>query len=55
MTEGDLPVPENAAAGIQKVWPVITPDTFTGEPTLNWEDWVGHFESVAQNCKWELH
>jgi len=53
MTEEDPPVPENVAAGIQKVRPVITPDAFTGEPTSNWDDWIGHFESVARVNGWD--
>ena len=51
MAEEDQP--GNAAAGTQKVRPVITPDAFTGEPTSNWDDWIGHFESVARVNGWD--
>lgn len=45
--------PGNAAAGAQKVRPVITPDAFSGEPTSIWDDWIGHFESVARVNGWD--
>ena len=31
--------------------PVLTPDAFTGEGS--WDDWLDHFESVAEVNKWD--
>lgn len=36
---------------VQKVRPVITPDAFNGE--LSWDEWIGHFESVARVNGWD--
>ena len=35
----------------QKVRPVITPDVFNWE--LSWDEWIGHFESVARVNEWD--
>lgn len=37
----------------RKVRPVITPDAFAGEPAESWDDWLGHFESVAKVNGWD--
>ena len=37
----------------RKVWPVITPDTFSGKPAESWDNWLGHFESVARVNGWD--
>jgi len=42
----DLP----AGGQPHKVRPVITPDAFNGE---NWDEWIGHFESVARVNQWD--
>jgi len=47
---------ENSQGGsgnqtVQKVRPVITPDAFNGE--LSWDQWIGHFESVARVNGWD--
>ena len=47
---------ENSQGGsgnqtVQKVRPVITPDAFNGE--LSWDQWIGHFESVAHVNGWD--
>ena len=42
MTMPEVP-PESAL----KVQPVIMLDAFTREPKSNWDDWIGHFKSVA--------
>ena len=31
--------------------PVLTPDPYTGEGS--WDDWIDHFESVAEVNKWD--
>ena len=31
--------------------PVLTPDPYCGEGS--WDDWIDHFESVAEVKKWE--
>lgn len=31
--------------------PVLTPDLYSGEG--NWDDWIDHFEGVAEVNKWE--
>ena len=31
--------------------PVLTPDAYTGEGS--WDDWLDHFESVAEVNKWD--
>jgi len=45
-----LPVPGVAS---QKVRPVITFEAFCGEPTASWDEWIGHFESVARINGWD--
>ena len=37
----------------RKVRPVIMPEVFNGEPSTNWDDWVGHFDSVARVNGWD--
>ena len=48
--EGDTEQPQEATN--RKVRPVITPDAFSGEPMESWDDWLGHFESVAKVNGW---
>ena len=36
-----------------KVQPVIIPDAFSGKPAESWDDWLGHFESVAKVNGWD--
>jgi len=38
---------------LQKVRPLITPDSFNGETSSNWDEWIGHFESVARVNEWD--
>ena len=33
--------------------PVITPEAFTGAGTTRWDEWIEHFESVADVNKWD--
>ena len=40
-----------SAATQSTIRPVITPDPFSGEGS--WDDWIGHFESVADDNGWE--
>jgi len=40
-------------ATTHQVRPVITPDAFSGEPAESWDDWLGHFESVARVNGWD--
>ena len=35
-----------------KVWPFIIPGVFNGEPSVNWDEWIDHFESVLQVNEW---
>ena len=49
--EGDQEPPLEATN--RKVRPVITPDAFAGEPAESWDDWLGHFESVAKVNGWD--
>ena len=49
--EGDSAQPQEATN--RKVRPVITPDAFSGEPMESWDDWLGHFESVAKVNGWD--
>ena len=48
--DGDTEQPQEATN--RKVRPVITPDAFSGEPMESWDDWLGHFESVAKVNGW---
>ena len=48
--EGDTEQPQEATN--RKVRPVINPDAFSGEPMESWDDWLGHFESVAKVNTW---
>ena len=32
----------------QKVRPLITSDAFNSEASTSWDEWIGHFESVAK-------
>jgi len=50
MMENDEQRPAQAD---HKVRPVITPDAFSGEATESWDDWLGHFESVARVNGWD--
>ena len=49
--EGDQQQPQEVTN--RKVRPVITPDAFAGEPAESWDDWLGHFESVAKVNGWD--
>ena len=49
--EGDPEQPQQVTNS--KVWPIITPDAFSGEPMENWDDWLGHFESMAKINGWD--
>ena len=40
-------------ATTHKVRLVITPDAFISEPAESWDDWLGHFESVARVNGWD--
>jgi len=40
-------------ATTRQVQPVITSDTFSGEPAESWDNWLGHFESVARVNGWD--
>jgi len=44
---------QQSAQANQKVRPLITPDAFSGETTESWDDWLGHFESVARINGWD--
>ena len=44
---------QGVANANQKVRPVITPEVFSGEPTASWDEWIGHFESVARINGWD--
>jgi len=43
----------NDHGGNRKVRPVIMPEVFDGEPSINWDDWIGHFDSVAWINGWD--
>ena len=32
--------------------PIIMPDAYNGEPNCRWDQWIAHFESVAQINSW---
>ena len=32
----------------RQVRPLITPDAFTGETSVSYDEWIGHFENVAK-------
>jgi len=44
---GNVPPDPGVASASQKVRPVITPEVFSRELTASWDEWIGHFESVA--------
>ena len=49
--EGDSEQPQEATN--RKVQPVIIPDAFSDELMESWDDWLGHFESVAKVNGWD--
>ena len=44
---------EDSHETTQKVRPLITPDAFTGEASVSFDEWIGHFESVAKVNGWD--
>ena len=36
-----------------KVQTLIMPDAFNGEASTSWDEWIGHFESVAKVNGWD--
>ena len=47
------PQPLGGGHQSQKVRPIITPDAFNGEASSNWDEWIGHFKSVARVNEWD--
>ena len=37
----------------RKVRPLITPDAFNGEASVSFDEWIGHFKSVAKVNGWD--
>ena len=37
----------------QKVWPFIIPDVFNGDLSVNWDEWIDHFESAVRVNGWD--
>ena len=37
----------------RKVRPLNTPDAFNGEASVSFDEWIGHFESVAKVNGWD--
>jgi len=44
---------EGGGQQLQKVRPLITPGSFNGEASSNWDEWIDHFKSVALVNKWD--
>ena len=37
----------------RKVCPFITPNVFNGDSSVDWDDWIDHFESVPRVNGWD--
>jgi len=44
---------QRPAQADHKVQPVIIPDAFSGKATESWDNWLGHFDSVARVNGWD--